>query len=181
MNKVFFLLLILAACDTPDRPIETEKISIKGRDLGLPIYQANIPLSWKRIDPESHQDLSDTTLPICSFESGDVLITIHNFPSQRVAPSAQIKRWKRQLQNTDVHVTPYAHGGFGGLKVEGEGMIAYAMQMTPVLFREVSNPQIKGDYTIKAIGPQNALENQKHEIDAFADSFELIDSIPSPL
>lgn len=209
------LLLAFSSCEQPEkRPAKTTEtpatpvipetpvtpatsktktlrpITLCGREGEQPIYQAEIPLSWKKIDPKSHQNLTDTTLPICSFEAGNILITVHNFPystlEQRIPPSAQIARWKEQFQIHDGDVTPSAHGGFGGYRLEaqdpnGKGMIAYAMQMTPILFRILSNPQIKADYTIKAVGPIAEIESEKDAIDAFALSFELKEPIDSPL
>jgi hypothetical protein len=190
---IFFLLLLLVffSCESPKPPvvIKTHQMTICGRDAGPPIYQAEVPLSWKRIDPHSRQNLSDTTLPICSFVVGNVLITFHNFPysslEQRIPPSLQIERWKAQFQVHNGDVSPVAHGGFGGFRLEvqdpfGKAMIGYAMQMTPLLFRVLSNPQIKADYTIKAVGPISEIEAEKYAIDAFANSFELKDPIPSP-
>jgi hypothetical protein len=192
---IFFILILLAfsSCGNHERTNKDQAshlITLCGRDGGAPIYQAGIPPSWKRINPKSHQILTDTTLPICSFEAGNILITVHNFPytslEQRVPPLAQIERWKGQFGLQDGDVTPVAHGGFGGFRLEGydpygTGLIAYAMQMTPILFRSISNPQIKADYTLKAVGPSSEIEAEKGLIDAFAKSFELIEPISSPL
>lgn len=187
------LLLALSACGSDERPpeIKTRQTTLCGREMGRPLYQAEISLNWKKIEPGSHQNLSDTTLPICSFEKGNILITVHNFPisslEQRIPPLAQITRWKEQQFHThNGDVTPSAHGGFGGFRLEaydpyGKGMIAYAMQMTPSLFRAIQDPQIKADYTIKAVGPSSEIEAERNAIDAFANSFELINPIPSPL
>lgn len=188
---LLIFLLLFTSCGSPERPqeIRAHQQTLCGRD-GVPIYQAEVPLSWKKIDPKAHQNLSDTTVPICSFETGNILITVHNFPytslEQRVPPLAQIARWKEQFYVHNGDVNPASHGGFGGFRLEandpyGKGIIAYAMQMTPSLFRTVDNPQIKADYTIKAVGPTHEIEAERDAIDAFANSFELIQPIPSPL
>lgn len=186
------LFLFFTACSSPERPAEIRMrhFTLCGRDSGPSIYQAEVPISWEKIAPLSHQNLSDTTIPICSFATGNILITVHNFPysslEQRIPPSAQIQRWIAQFQDQDADVTSSAHGGFGGFRLEaydpqGKGVIAYAMQMTPSLFRAVVNPQIKADYTIKAVGPSEEITREKRAIDAFAGSFELINPIASPL
>lgn len=191
MILLILLLFALSSCSSPEPPpeIRMHQLMLCGRDE-VPIYQAEAPLSWKKIDPKAHQNLSDTTVPICSFEVGNILITVHNFPytslDQRVPPIAQIARWKEQFYVHNGDVTPIAHGGFGGFRLEahdpyGKGIIAYAMQMTPSLFHIVDNPQIKADYTIKAVGPKSEMEEERNGIDAFANSFELIEPIPSPL
>lgn len=186
------LLLLFSSCGSPEPPsiIKAHLTTLCGRASETPIYQAEVPLSWKKISPESHQNLSDTTLPICSFETGNILITVHNFPytslEQRIPPEAQITRWKEQFHIHDGDVKSFAHGGFGGFRLEaydpyGKGMIAYAMQMTTSLFRVAEYSDIKADYTIKAVGPAQEIEAERSSIDAFAISFELIQPLPSPL
>lgn len=103
------------------------------------------------------------------------LLTLHTFPyatlEQRIPPEAQIERWKRQTGECDTSF--FANGGFGGIRLESEDMIAYAMQLSPLLFRNCST-ELKADYTLKFMG---SVEKHRKDIDAFAESFEWIQPI----
>lgn len=171
----------------------------------IEIYRAKVPLGWKRKDP-SEESIADTTMPICEFFIGNqpnlIHLTIHTFYSdkldQRIPPEAQIHRWKRQfdeLHLTSLSIEPTAHGGFSGyafaatgiFKNKEQSVMGFAMQLAPqhwlalharenALFKQ---KQMSSDYTIKAIGNPQSLEEYKQEIEIFAHSFELIEEIPS--
>lgn len=123
----------------------------------------------------------------------------------RIPPNAQIARWKRQftqLDPTSVSITQQAYAGFSGLLFEGTGrmdsqnqtmtMLGWSMQLAPEHYYSLSGllsrnqspedayvlQQMRADYTIKAVGPQNLIEQHKNEIMAFAHSFELIQELP---
>jgi hypothetical protein len=138
---------------------------------------------------------------------GKIRITVHNFPSEnaeeRIPSNAQVARWKRQFAELDlvtVTQTPQAYGGFSGLFFEGSGtlanehitMMAWTMQLAPEHYSALSFhmnlsqvpqekhfwKQMRGEYTIKAIGPSALMLKHRREIAAFARSFELIQEIP---
>jgi hypothetical protein len=139
-------------------------------------------------------------------DNQQIRISIHNFPSkqieERIPPAAQINRWKQQftlLNSTNVSVIPQAYGGFVGYRFEGSGLmndketmvLAWAMQLAPEHFstltlhlnynseKETSLKQMRADYTIKASGPTFLMEKHRHAIINFANSFELIEEIPT--
>lgn len=159
------IFLTLCACNDTSPPPLTKKDTYQGR------YHAEVPFHWKRINPS--EDLSDSRIPICSYEMEEGLLTIHMFPytsiEQRIPPEAQIERWKRQTG--ECGVTPFSYGGFGGFRLESADMIAYAMQLSPPLFRCCSTSDMKADYTLKFVG---AVDKNREEINAFAESFEWI-------
>jgi hypothetical protein len=171
------------------------------------IYQVKTPKYWERHDPVAAQSIIDTTLALCEFKlkegSNEIRITIHNFPSdnleERIPPIAQINRWKKQLDTLDhstLNIIPVAHGGFSGLFIEVAGIVksqeikilAWSMQLYPEHYRNLSSSdpakhhhfkQMRADYTIKAMGPPALIDRNKRDIVNFADSFELIEEIPS--
>lgn len=193
-----YLILFLLCVSCQNSAQSPHFNSIYGRNHQN-IYRAQIPEKWKRLDPAFDQDLSNSMLPICSFQIEDILLTVHNFPSntleERISPKAQIERWKTQISSTNYNIEPYAHGGFGGYRLEAHGqkekkliaLLAVSMQLTPVLYRtllypsnlqETHNfPEMRSDYTLKAMGPAEQIEAHREEINAFFDSFELIDPI----
>jgi hypothetical protein len=184
---------------------------INGRDDGqsserCAIYRALVPLNWVRQDPLSTESIADTTKSICEFyiqEDGQTIrLTIHTFPfmqsNQRIPPQAQIARWQRQFEEIDrlaTQVHPDSHGGFSGLYFEGQGLlqgqpvkvIGWSMQLASVYVRQLNqegsfpNSCQLADYTIKASGPPSLMDQHRAAILAFADSFELIDELPTPL
>lgn len=192
------LALCLTACDRPQPPIQsdTKPQSIQGRD-GQAYYHVNVPTSWKQVTSDASKD---TTKPIAEFlienPQGSIRITIHNFPwssfDQRIPPIAQINRWKSQIKGTSSE-TAVAHDGFAGYFLETTGdlegkpttVLGWAMQLAPEHFHAITSHQPKGydqlraDYTIKAVGPTPLMSNYLHSIQAFADSFRLIQEIPS--
>lgn len=179
-----------------------------GVQLGrTPIYRANVPSKWIR-HTSLNESIADTKKAICEFSIEDqgrqIRITIHSFPSQtideRIPPAAQIARWKRQLDPLDlasVNVVPQSHGGFAGFLFEGSGILnneqttilGWSMQLAPEHYRHLipgNNTdeanllrQMRSDYTIKAVGPYDLVAKYKRSIMAFADSFELIQEIPT--
>lgn len=206
MSKFFTYLalvisFILMSCDPPHRPIQTDtkEEKISGRN-GVALYQADVPLSWKRVDPKEISTLNDTTKAICEFfiedPAGTIRITVHNFPSisldQRIPPEAQILRWKNQIKGKTSE-TAVAHDGFGGYFFQGKGVIenkeatvlGWAMQLSPIHYQAITSKQpihydqMRADYTIKAVGPSELMSRHQSEITHFADSFRLIKEIPS--
>lgn len=189
-------LIILNSCDPPHLPINSNKVAICGRSVAQsPLYRADLIQNWIKKDPENRGLLTDTKLSICEFtvpdSSGDIRITVHNFPSdkieERVPPSAQLLRWKRQFHKLDESdETPQSFGGFAGIMLEAKGvmdkkpvsMLGWSMQIAPEHYRAIDNSDKRADYTIKAVGPVEAIHNHRKEIVQFARSFELIDAIP---
>lgn len=180
--KIFWIFcLSLVGCHEPEH-FQTRKENFSGRHKDAHIYHAEVPLHWERIDTLA--ELTDTKIPICSYKIGDDILTLHNFPyaqlEQRIPPEAQIKRWQDQIPKGIYDITPLSNGGFGGFRLEAanenKGMIAYAMQLTPVIFRSFSENEtdLKADYTIKFTGNLDSIELNRKDVDAFALSFEFI-------
>ena len=192
------LALCITACDRAQPPIQsdTKPQSIQGRD-GQAYYHVDVPTSWKQVTSDASKD---TTKPIAEFviedPAGSIRITIHNFPwssiEQRIPPIAQINRWKSQIKGSSSE-TAIAHDGFAGYFFEATGevegkpttVLGWAMQLAPEHFQALTSHQPKGfeqlraDYTIKAVGPAPLMSNHLHNIQHFADSFRLIEEIPS--
>ncbi len=123
---------------------------------------------------------------------------VHTFPThsleERIPPEAQVQRWQGQLKGLAAHVNGVAHGGFVGLYLEGyteKGTVrAWSLQLdmqhyqtlhflAATVEEEEHYQQMAADYTLKAFGPTDKLEKHRIAIDLFADSFELIQEIPS--
>lgn len=125
---------------------------------------------------------------------------------QRIPPRAQVERWQRQFESLATHLTtiqPQAFSGYTGLLFTGVGILkdretkdreamvmAWALQLPAEHFRALTplNPaaseeaklmQMRGDVTIKATGPLLAMEQHHDAIVSFAQSFELIEEIPT--
>jgi hypothetical protein len=172
------------------------------------IYRAKVPASWQRITPPPSESIFDSRKPLSEFlirsedENSSLRLTLHNFPTnsieQRVPPSAQICRWKRQFDYLDavsINITPESRGGFAGLFFEASGIqngipmavIGWSMQLTPEHYRTLAHStheistQMQSDYTLKAVGSPDSILKHKNSLIAFAHSFELIHEIPSPL
>lgn len=145
--------------------------TFRGRSSEREIYHASRPsMAWGKM--ETSGDLTDTMKPIGAYRIEDALLTIHTFPFQ-IPPEAQVERWQKQFPGRLFDISEVSHGGFGGLRLEIDGaMIGYAMQLTPVLYRAIKDPEMRADYTIKCVGPMNTLEKYRDEIDHFARSFE---------
>ncbi|KAF3362087.1 Uncharacterized protein PHSC3_001398 [Chlamydiales bacterium STE3] len=201
------LVLCLSACHSTTSN-ESHWLEIEGRAQNKPIYRAKVPPHWERVLPDGQAYLKDTMLPIITFlipnESESLRITVHNFPTkaieESVSPHAQILRWQKQFESIEPYSMDYneiAYGGFVGLQFYASGILkgrptaflAFAMQLIPEHYRMLSNQplreeefkQMRADYTIKAVGHPDAIEQHKDEIIAFAESFELIKPIPSYL
>lgn len=176
---LYLLLFLLGGCS--DEPLNQKAAwqQINGRE-GKPVYRAKVPHSWQRKAPQG--DLLDTARPLVKFIiDNDILITVHNFPGIRIPPQNQVMRWKKQTgvsSSKNFRVHPISHGGFAGLEFESKECLAWAMQMDPDHYQKVFEAQMKADYTIKAIGPQDKLPLFRDEIIDFALSFELIEEIP---
>lgn len=200
---MIFLLLFcffFSSCHSPDQVTEKTPESFEGRLEGIPIYQAEIPKSWKKILPEGKRYLSDTMLPIVTFEVEDVVVTVHNFPTktieERVSPFLQIQRWQKQfdyIEPFSLSIQEIAYGGFSGFSLEAEGifkgkaktLMAFAMQLAKEHYYTLSSQpakepkfrQMRADYTIKVLGKKESVARHRNEILAFAESFELIEEI----
>ncbi len=174
----------------------------------IPLYRAITPSHWQRKDPSSSVSLVDSTKPISEFYIGQydnekVYLSVFTFPvknyDQRIPPSAQLERWKMQFEEfdpTSLAISPCSHGGFIGLSICLTGLIngletsllGISMQMAPTHWFSlqqnsenisVKQSQVTADYTIKASGSPSAILKWKDEIYLFANSFELIEEIPS--
>ena len=180
-----------------------------GHIVRRPVYRARVPKDWVREDPSPGVSNEDSKLPICTFVIDDddeqIRITIHNFPTdsfdQRIPAQAQVARWKRQLGALDEGpslLTPVAHGGFSGLYLQVTGerdgqptrFLAWSMLLDPEHYRVLVAlegadeelrffRQMRADYTIKAVGSPDLVEQHREAIESFARSFELIEAIPS--
>lgn len=143
------------------------------------LYHCAPPADWVA-EPQNGQKSLDSTLPLIAFSlPGAILVTIHNFPSP-IPPLAQVERWKKQFPSADPfsqQVEPISWSGFGGLRLEIKShdrmVIAYAMRLSHHLYPYIKQKEQKADYTIKAVGPIQALEKAQPAIDQFALSFEL--------
>ncbi len=164
------------------------------------VYHAHVPFDWKRKDHPQDTSVVDTRLPIAEFFIGDeteyIRITIHTFPtsslSSSIPPQMQVGRWKNQFDSLDpsaLSTRTESRGGFQGLFFEAEGttqnkycsILAWSMQLSSFYLKKLQqgkNPldQYKqADYTIKAIGSKDLLQQHKEAIIEFAHSFELIE------
>lgn len=194
---------MLSSCsnDTTTKLINEKRYHIQGRDLNQdPIYRFKTPLDWTYVPPKAVVDLQDTKNAIAEFLVDDIRITIHNFPSEtiedRINPKAQIFRWKKQFDQIFDHeflVTPESFSGFKGALLEATGnmsqkkvtLIAFSMQLGEEHYRRLQNDfpiskDLRADFTIKALGPFEQVENRRDEIISFAKSFELIKEIRYP-
>lgn len=202
MHKTILLLLLFltSGCSTSDTYNEILWTEIEGRDNGIslerkPTYRAKVPKEWVKKNAESNESIFDTRKSLCEFHLPEnVHITIHNFPSNqlndRISPQAQIARWKRQFDQwdpTSFSIEPQSFGGFVGFVFEGSGMIngesitmmGWTMQLGVEHYRHLNCSQMRGDFTIKAVGPNESMQEQRQAIVAFARTFGLIEEIPS--
>lgn len=183
-QSFWIFCFLLVGCHEIEHP-NTRRETFLGRHGKLAIYHADVPFHWERIDTVN--DLTDTKIPICSYKIEDAILTLHNFPytalEMRIPPEAQVKRWQDQIPNGIYDTTPLANSGFGGFRLEAvneeKGVIAYAMQLTPVIFRALpsNDLDLKADYTIKFTGSPESIEKNRRDVDAFALSFEWISPI----
>ncbi|CUI16415.1 conserved hypothetical protein [Candidatus Protochlamydia naegleriophila] len=172
-----------------------------------PLYRALAPISWICHTPSPSDSLLDTTKSVCEFFIQDgtekLRLTIHTFPvnevQPRIPPLAQITRWKTQFEELDpltIQVIPQSQGGFVGLLLEAEGlyqgqlqkMLGWSMQLAPEYDRQLQNKSDllknrlrRADYTIKIVGPTLLINKHRKALLHFANSFELIDELPTPL
>jgi hypothetical protein len=209
------LLLLCCGCaDQTPQEVDYQMIweGISGRDSGKPgprllIYRVKTPRQWEKRTPSETESIFDSTKPLAEFlinEGGNsIRVTIHNFPTnsfeERIAPAAQIARWKRQFEYFDevsLNVQPIAQGGFSGLFFEAAGILeekeikvlGWSMQLSPEHYRNLFSSdavkqndfkQLRSDYTIKAVGPVELMERHKSALINFSKSFELIEEIPA--
>lgn len=208
-SLIFTLVaLFLGGCQSDSSPPTASWQEIQGREqesngIRTALYRMHIPYNWIRRDPLPTASLADTTLSLCDFfileEEEKIRIAIHNFPFQapedRIPPTAQIARWKRQfdvLFNEASSVIPQAFSGYSGLLFVGAGkknntdemVLAWSLQLAPEHDQSLSlekplEKQLRADVTIKASGPQKLMEKYRDEIISSARSFELIEEIPA--
>jgi hypothetical protein len=174
----------------------------------IPLYRAITPSHWQRKNQLPTASLVDSTKPISEFFIGQydnekVYLSVFTFPvknyDQRIPPLAQLERWKMQFEEfdpTSLTISPCSHGGFIGLSICLTGLIngletsllGFSMQIAPTHWFSlqqnsenisVKQSQITADYTIKATGSPSAILKWTDEILLFANSFELIEEIPS--
>jgi len=193
MKHYFLIPIFLFGCLSS--AAATQTVEICGRDPAHTlIYRAKVPAAWSHIHPSPTESLTDTTKSICEFTLNEIRITVHNFPSDaienRIPPSAQIARWKKQFTTIDTITSstiPQSFSGFVGLLFEGNGvlnsaktiMMGWSMQIAPEHYRSLTNPQLRADFTIKAVGPTELMAKERKTLIAFARSFELIEEIPA--
>lgn len=196
---ISLLLLIANACTSDNKsPPHLVVHEICGRDLKhTPLYRVKTPIDWQVKRPDDTESLEDTKKSLCEFliQEGlnQIRITIHNFPSssieERIPPSAQILRWKRQFNDIDpltVSTIPQSFAGFSGVFFESAGkineiettMFGWSMQIAPEHYRRLNeNEQMRSCITIKVMGPTDFIEKNRNIIVNFSRSFELIDEI----
>lgn len=188
------------------RPIEIAARN-ESHTLNKPlIYRVKVPTLWNVQTPGADVSLFDTTKPISEFYITEgqekIRITIHNFPAdsieKRIPPMAQINRWKRQFKSIDPNtesIKAQSFGGYYGWLFEATGllegskstMMGWTLQLASEHFRSLQRStsraleeryrQMRGDVTIKAVGPENLIKKHRDDIIQFARSFQLIDDI----
>ena len=208
MASLLFILMTFFGCtsETPSTSFRWQSIHGRNADKEF-VYRVKTPFEWTRRDPLPTESLADTTKPLCEFFICEGLhkirITIHNFPSnhlkERIPPSAQIARWQHQFQTLnpeECSVIPQAFSGFSGLLFQGTGMmngalttvLGWSMQLAPEHYQTLYYPetsdekkryeQMRADFTIKVVGPEELMKKHSRTLMAFARSFELIEDIP---
>lgn len=195
---VLFLILLQGCTEPPHSLPNSHWQEIQDRTHQVR-YRVKTPNSWVRTNPKTTDNLSDTTLALCEFtilEGNDkIRITIHDFPfqqpDQRIPLMAQVRRWQSQLQNIDMatlSLNEESHGGYIGLSFEGEGLMkgtrvkvmGWSMQLAPEYVQRMDG-QPTSDYTIKIVGPPDVVNQYRKSLTTFANSFELIQELPSLL
>jgi hypothetical protein len=217
LNSLLLIMLLTSCSFETNREASPSKtVLVQGRDNGQNaedrpyVYRVSIPPDWNYIEPKMKTSNFDSRLPIDEFSIGEgeerIHISVHNFPpgenGLRIAPMAQIARWKRQftsLNHTKSSLIPQSFNGYFGFRFEGSGIlkgnpttiIGWALQLGSEHFLTLSYPrdefddntltQMRSDVTIKVTGSPKNVEKHKQAIDNFARSFELIHEIPSSL
>ena len=208
---LLFGLFFYSCSEGNKKIIQIPMQNIKGRDYEgkrFNVYRVRVPAHWIRKDSFPDESLIDTKKALCEFliplGKETIRIAIHNFPSetidQRIPPSAQIARWKRQFEvliPSESSTIPQAYSGYSGLKFKGVGdlnhidsmVLGWSLQISQEHYRTLSHPvnfsdknlyrEMRADITIKAVGPKALMEENEEEINRFARSFELIEEIPS--
>lgn len=207
MSRTQFLLLLffslLASCSSdPGDQGQWQTISSRSFFKNVertPLYRVKVPKHWERVNPGKEVSLDDSREALCTFFLGEhaIRITLHNFPSQtlaqRIAPQAQVARWRQQFNPKHFdHTMPLSFSGYVGLFYEGEGrvkgeetkVLGWALQIANEHYRTLSHesfhPEQRADVTIKITGPPHVVEREREALITFAESFELIEEIPSP-
>lgn len=89
---LFFFLVLCAGCEKcPNKVPPFTWQEFNGRDevigygerVRRPVYKAQVPIHWQRIDPAENEPLTDTTKPIVAFVIDEgVKLLVHTFPTQ---------------------------------------------------------------------------------------------------
>ncbi len=208
---IFLLVVLAIAgrnYQDTDPSVSTSVYEINGRNRE-PIYRIRVPNEWIWKTPLPKDSLADTTKAlfevIINDTEGIIRITIHNFPSEsledRISPLSQVARWEHQfdsLEPNNSYTIPQAFSGYTGLLFHGTGILhekrsvvlGWALQIAPEHYRTLlrmnegnalTYKQMRGDVTIKAVGPYSLIEKYETAIIAMARSFELIEEIPQRL
>ncbi len=196
---IILCFLFLCACsETSNTATPLEILGRSDRDTlssRKPVYRMVIPEGWDIALPSADLPLIDTTEPLLTLKKDDITVTFHSFPlqqiDQQIPPIAQIERWKKQfreLYEITVVITPFSVSGFTGLQFEatgiskGEetGMLAWSMNLSRDFFPKLPHEafQEKGDWTLKAVGPIDAIQLNRSDLLSLARSLELIREIP---
>lgn len=144
--------------------VEAKVELISGRHSNEPLYRLHVPDHWKR---KAVELTTDTQKPIAEFQVEGVRITVHNFPSIRIPPQAQVDRWNKQ-SNAEV-IENQSFAGFQGLFFENNTTLAWALEWGACRRQP---KEIFSDVTFKAVG---AVGQFREEIIKSARSFEVIE------
>jgi len=127
-------------------------------------YQARFPSSWNVVENEA--GLQDSIQPVATlYLPNAATITLHLF-REEVPPEMQIARWQKSFPTATVSYL--SHGGYQGLMLKGEEILAVAMQLSPHYAKRFP------DYTLKATGD---IAPYQQEILEFIRTFELVDEL----
>ena len=206
--KLFLFLILCVGCEKCPEKVPPftwqefngrDEVIAYGQKVRRPVYRAQVPVGWQRIDPMENESLLDTMKPIVSFTiDEEITLMVHTFPThsleERIPPEAQVQRWQGQLKGVTAQVAKVAQDGFAGLYLEGfteKGAVrAWSLQLdmqhyqtlhflATTVEEEEHYQQMAADYTLKVFGPSDKLDKHRIAIDLFANSFELIQDIPS--
>jgi len=198
MLPLFLILLLLCGCDAGPSAPQEQWHQIADRSNNF-IYRIKAPSHLGR--REEIPVTEDTRFPIAEFSiEPNVVITIHNFPFQKIAPEAQVSRWRNQLTDIDaqsIKVSPQHFGGYVGYLFEAQGsrkstptkIMGWALQLAPEHDASVKAnyygkeqdhlEQLRADITIKAVGDPKIMQKYRNDLIKFAQNFELIEELPT--
>lgn len=160
---MWFALLLFFGFFVSEDASPYRKEVINGRG-GQALYRIEVPEEWVTIQVKQNED---TREPIAEFAFGNVRFLIHNFPGMRIPPSAQVERWNRQTPSR--FVEPSAFSGYQGLFFENEKVLAWALEWGACRREKEEN---FSDVTLKVIGPEQEIEDNREAIIKAARTFE---------